>query len=412
LGSIFNLQEDAMTIDDELWNSIIEGFNQIDRRLQAILKSTPIKEQDETSVTLEAPSPFHTFQLKQNLDLIKSAIETATGENLDILLAEKPKEFQSPVTYEYRKELSDSEIEIAMENIPEFSKDIEIIYTYQEFDIIDIAISTYITDVKKLLKQRVYFKETNRNSALVEYRLEFLGSGHTITINTLSAFIKIRKIGNGRIEISMKNPFWLKENRKLLLVSSYQLLELHQSRNMPRTDIIDDSIEMTNNIINASKIILEEVRTRLEQDELITQSDVILSNFNHTNLYISKGRINQLQKISNPRFDLQRLIQLCNELNICHQNDCYLAIAMLVRTILDHVPPIFGVSLFSEVANNYSSGAKSFRESMKHLAESARKIGDAHLHTQIRKKEVLPTNKQVDFMADLDVLLGEIVRVL
>jgi len=83
---------------------------------------------------------------------------------------------------------------------------------------------------------------------------------------------------------------------------------------------------------------------------------------------------------------------------------------MLVRAIADHIPPIFEKSTFTEVANNH--GSKSFKESMKNLDNSSRKISDSHLHTQIRKKEVLPNSNQVDFSNDLDVLLGEIYRVL
>jgi hypothetical protein len=60
-----------------------------------------------------------------------------------------------------------------------------------------------------------------------------------------------------------------------------------------------------------------------------------------------------------------------------------------------------------------SSGCQSrVKGSMQHLQESSRKIANAHLHTLIRTKENLPTATQVNFANDLDVLLGEIVRVL
>jgi hypothetical protein len=49
---------------------------------------------------------------------------------------------------------------------------------------------------------------------------------------------------------------------------------------------------------------------------------------------------------------------------------------------------------------------------MEHLDKSLRKIADAHLHPQIRKKEILPNKTQVNFSNDLDVLLSEIVRIL
>jgi hypothetical protein len=84
---------------------------------------------------------------------------------------------------------------------------------------------------------------------------------------------------------------------------------------------------------------------------------------------------------------------------------------MLVRAILDHVPPIFGLAKFSDIANNYH-GSKSFKESMKHLENSQRDIADHHLHVQIRSRESLPNKTQINFSADLDVLLSEVVRVL
>jgi hypothetical protein len=48
---------------------------------------------------------------------------------------------------------------------------------------------------------------------------------------------------------------------------------------------------------------------------------------------------------------------------------------------------------------------------MQHLDNSSRSIADAHLHTQIRSKESLPTQTQVNFTNDVDVLLGEIIRI-
>ncbi len=49
---------------------------------------------------------------------------------------------------------------------------------------------------------------------------------------------------------------------------------------------------------------------------------------------------------------------------------------------------------------------------MQRLDTSLRSVADAHLHTQVRSREILPTFNQVDFRADLDVLLGEAIRIL
>jgi hypothetical protein len=127
--------------------------------------------------------------------------------------------------------------------------------------------------------------------------------------------------------------------------------------------------------------------------------------------YIDSNRIDELRAIQTANFDLSKLIRLCEELNLCRDSDCFFSVIMLTRSIIDHVPPIFGCSKFPEVANNFA-GSKSFRESMQHLENSSRKIADQHLHCQIRKSETIPTFTQVNFSNDLDVLLAEIVRLL
>ena len=127
--------------------------------------------------------------------------------------------------------------------------------------------------------------------------------------------------------------------------------------------------------------------------------------------YVSEERITKLSKLSPPSFDLLRLIELLRELNKAHLSKSLMSIAMIVRTIIDHVPPIFGCKTFPEVANNYS-GSASFKRSMKHLDKSLRNVADSYLHVQIRKNESMPVFNQVDYRSDLDVLLSEIIRII
>lgn len=126
---------------------------------------------------------------------------------------------------------------------------------------------------------------------------------------------------------------------------------------------------------------------------------------------IAESRIAELRAISSPDFDFRKLIQLCEEINKVYKEGCYFATAMLTRGLLDHVPPVFGFKTFSEVANNYAGGGKSFYETMQHLENASRKVADAHLHMPIRKSETLPTAQQVNCGQQLDVLLSEIVRI-
>jgi hypothetical protein len=127
--------------------------------------------------------------------------------------------------------------------------------------------------------------------------------------------------------------------------------------------------------------------------------------------YVSEERIAELAEIVNPNFDTSKLIRLLRELNVAHSNDAYFTCGVLARAVIDHVPPIFGQTTFSEVANNYA-GTKSFKTSMRRLNDSLRNLADSYLHVQIRKIESLPTHVQVDFRAELDLLLSEVSRVL
>jgi hypothetical protein len=129
-----------------------------------------------------------------------------------------------------------------------------------------------------------------------------------------------------------------------------------------------------------------------------------------SNNYVDLDRIKKLKELTNG-YDLKKLIRLCEELNDSYSRQNYYSVGMLVRSIIDHVPPIFKLKTFNEVANNYNDGGKSFGKNMKHLQNSLRNITDGFLHNQIRKKEALPNETQVNFSQDLDVLLSEIIRV-
>jgi hypothetical protein len=78
---------------------------------------------------------------------------------------------------------------------------------------------------------------------------------------------------------------------------------------------------------------------------------------------------------------------------------------MLVRALMDHVPPLFGVKSFEQVASNAD-------RSVKHLLtalQSAKPIGDRALHVQIAQRVPLPTAQQVDLKPHVDVLLEHVI---
>jgi hypothetical protein len=143
----------------------------------------------------------------------------------------------------------------------------------------------------------------------------------------------------------------------------------------------------------------------------LSASQVVPKPKSGSDMYVDMIRLGELRALPSTTFDLTKLIRLCEELNTCFAGACFFSTAMLVRSIIDHVPPVFGFKSFAELANCYGGG-RSVKESLQRLELSSRKIADQHLHTQIRQKESTPTKTQVDFSNDLDVLLAEIVRTL
>ncbi|MEE9431998.1 MAG: hypothetical protein V3V16_13200 [Melioribacteraceae bacterium] len=127
-------------------------------------------------------------------------------------------------------------------------------------------------------------------------------------------------------------------------------------------------------------------------------------------VFVDISRIDELRSLSSSSFDLIKLLKFCDELNFNYVCENFLSVGMLTRALIDHIPPIFGKDNFTVVYGSY--GTKSFRESMRNLDKSSRKISDSFLHCHIRRKETLPKKTQVNFSNDIDVLLGEIYRIL
>ena len=131
-----------------------------------------------------------------------------------------------------------------------------------------------------------------------------------------------------------------------------------------------------------------------------------------SNHFINPQRIKELVTAKSD-FDFLKLLHLCKEINFNYMYGNYYAVALLSRALIDHIPPIFKCRNFEELTNTYKSenNTKSFRASMVHLDNSLRNIGDSLIHSMIRKSEVAPNETQIDFKNDVDVLLGEIVRI-
>ena len=127
--------------------------------------------------------------------------------------------------------------------------------------------------------------------------------------------------------------------------------------------------------------------------------------------FVDPNRIAEIERLTRPdgEWDFAKLARLCRELNTAHENDCYYSVAMLCRAIVDHVPPVFQAKTFKEFAAQIA--VRSMKELMQHLEGGLRKIAGLYLHDHIRKKESRPGPVGVDYRQQIDLLLGEVVRV-
>ena len=215
----------------------------------------------------------------------------------------------------------------------------------------------------------------------------------------------------------MQTPHRIREGLKIVQKKNSDAIIMFLADDMIRekTQPYESTIESFVTSINLNKSsrsdLLQVVNSLNDFQDMIRKHFLV-----HSFGYIHKNRLDELRGVESDDFDLSKLIRFCEELNSAYQNKNYLSVAMLVRAILDQVPPIFGFKASDNSlrlfvwTNNY--GGKSLKKSFQNLQNSSRNIADAHLHEPIRSRESLPNETQIDFRNDLDVLLGEIVRIL
>ncbi len=115
----------------------------------------------------------------------------------------------------------------------------------------------------------------------------------------------------------------------------------------------------------------------------------------------------ELKSISSSNYDIKKLVAFCDELNDSYGRANYLSCVLLLRAVMNHVPPIFGHSTFSQVVAN---SGRSIKSVLSHLEDQARPIADFHTHILIRKKEQLPTKHQIEpYKSSFEILIQEII---
>lgn len=104
--------------------------------------------------------------------------------------------------------------------------------------------------------------------------------------------------------------------------------------------------------------------------------------------YIDQGIINGFEaKRDEKKFNYKKLIGLLRQLNTNYRQGYEYACYLLIKAILNHIPPLLNLPDFNQLANNYSWSSDSHRKYALYLKDSF--IEEAHdvTHTRISARE-------------------------
>jgi len=118
--------------------------------------------------------------------------------------------------------------------------------------------------------------------------------------------------------------------------------------------------------------------------------------------------ISRLVDLESSSVDAATLVRICKEINLSYAHGNVLATVLLMRTVLNHVPPVFGQDSFGQVL---ATSGKSLKESFGHLENGLRKVADFHAHRKIASSEFYPSMTQVEpFKPQFELLIQEVLK--
>ena len=123
--------------------------------------------------------------------------------------------------------------------------------------------------------------------------------------------------------------------------------------------------------------------------------------------FIAPEVLASLRAATSAQFDFTKLIGFCEEIDDAYRRGKYLSAILLIRAVMNHVPPVFGQVTFAAVVANAGRSVKPMLERLEH---EARPIADLHTHILIRPRESLPSRNQVEpYKGSFELLLQEVM---
>ena len=79
---------------------------------------------------------------------------------------------------------------------------------------------------------------------------------------------------------------------------------------------------------------------------------------NNSNVFIDENIIIKFEDLIDPKFDTIKLLQYLKEVNRSYKEGDFLSCILLLRAVLNYVPPVFGHSTFSQVVSQSGRSLK------------------------------------------------------
>lgn len=115
----------------------------------------------------------------------------------------------------------------------------------------------------------------------------------------------------------------------------------------------------------------------------------------------------QLKAVGNAKLDPCKLVRMCEELNDSYARGNFVASLLLIRAIMNHVPPAFGAKTFAEVV---AQSSRSIKAILARLNDDAKPLADLHTHFLMGANDHLPTKNQIEpYKASFEILMQEVL---
>lgn len=123
--------------------------------------------------------------------------------------------------------------------------------------------------------------------------------------------------------------------------------------------------------------------------------------------FLDQETLARLKAVESTSLDCSRLIAMCEELNDAYARANYISATLLIRAIMNHVPPVFQAQTFAQVVAN---AGRSVKHILGRLEQEARPVADLHTHILMRASEGIPSKNQLEpYKAPFEVLIHEVI---